>query len=76
MNGLEVRKLIVVRVDANTEEQARVAAVNNLVVTELASQSSAPAILLLQKLFSLLLQDILTSTKLDWYFWSRGAIKR
>lgn len=35
MNRLEIRQLIVVRVDADAEEQASVAPVNDLVVTKL-----------------------------------------
>lgn len=68
---LQVRELIVVRVDAEAEEQTGVAPIHNLVIPELgkgplvsdveAEEHSA---------------GVRTSTKFDWYFWSLGATRR
>ena len=61
MNRLEIRQLIVVRVDADAEEQASVAPVNDLVVTKLTR------IMRVQQMRKFK-HPTLTSTKLDWYF--------
>ena len=65
MNGFEICEFVVVGINANTEEQAGISPVYNLVIAELRGRQD-----------TWLISEIeapLTSTKLDWYFWSRGA---
>ena len=69
VDRLQVCEFIVVRIHADAEEQAGVAAVNDLVVAELRRRDG--------------LEPPLThgywtrtSTKFDWYFWSLGATNR
>lgn len=73
VDSFQVCELVVVRVNTYAEEQSRVAAVHDLVVPELPTPSSARVrhITVL-----ILLQTARTSTKFDWYFWSRGATSR
>lgn len=68
MNSLEVCQLVIVRVDADAEEEARISSVNDLVVPELAAGQFRE-----ERMGEVLLR---TSMKFDWYFWSLGAIMR
>ena len=42
MDCLQIRELVIICIDANTEEEAGVATVDNLVVTELERVVSSP----------------------------------
>lgn len=77
VDGFQVCELVVVRINAYAEEQSRVAAVHDLVVPELhiphafhpsARDPHIPALIYRR--------TARTSTKFDWYFWSRGATSR
>ena len=59
MYRFEVRELVVVRVDADAEEEAGVATVDDLVVAELEQYLNIDPMLTLWAR---------TSTKFDWYF--------
>ena len=69
MDSLKVRQLIVVSIYAHAEEQSGISPVDDLMVTKLWSRISVRQTRRPMTIIS-------TSTKFDWYFWSRGATRR
>lgn len=77
VDGFQVCELVIVRVDAYAEEQSRVAAVHDLVVPELHNPTQVvPSARVPHIPVSITQKVARTSTKFDWYFWSRGATSR